>query len=87
MSLARHAYGDADAIGPADTEEAQKIWSRLSTGEKTLRELVDDYEPIAEGEEPRVFQIARLLSAKLDDETSFVVAALMLLCVCLALTR
>ena len=65
-----------DAIGPADTEEAQRIWSRLSKGEKTLRDLVDDHEPIIEGEEPRVLEIARLLSAKLDDETSFVVAAL-----------
>ncbi len=65
-----------DAIGPADTEEAQRIWSRLSTGGKTLRDLVDDYEPLIDGEEPRVLEIARLLSAKLDDETSFVVAAL-----------
>ena len=65
-----------DAIGPADTQEAQAIWSRLSGGVKTLRDLVDDYEPIVEGEEPRVLEIARLLSAKLDDETAFVVRAL-----------
>jgi len=65
-----------DAIGPADAEEAQRIWSRLSTAEKTLRDLVDDHEPIGDGEEPRVLEIARLLSAKLDDKTSFVVAAL-----------
>lgn len=65
-----------DAIGPADAVEAQRVWSRLSVGEQTLRDLVDGYEPAAEGEEPRVLEIARLLSAKLDDETSFVVAAL-----------
>ena len=65
-----------DAIGPADAEEAQRIWSRLSKVEKTMRDLVDDHEPIIEGEEPRVLEIARLLSAKLDDATSFVVAAL-----------
>jgi hypothetical protein len=65
-----------DAIGPADTDEAQRIWARLSNGDKTLRDLVDDYEPIVEGEEPRVLEIARLLSAKLDDATAFVVAAL-----------
>jgi PAS domain S-box-containing protein len=65
-----------DAIGPADAEEAQQIWSRLSGAAKTLRDLVDDYEPIVEGAEPRVLEIARLLSAKLDDESSFVVRAL-----------
>jgi PAS domain S-box-containing protein len=65
-----------DAIGPADSEEAQRIWSRLSAGPKTLRELVDDYDPVVEGDEPRVLEIARLLSARLDDETSFVVRAL-----------
>jgi PAS domain S-box-containing protein len=65
-----------DAIGPADSEEAQKIWLRLSGGGKTLRDLVDDYEPIVDGDEPRVLEIARLLSAKLDDETAFVVRAL-----------
>lgn len=65
-----------DAIGPADAEEARKIWSRLATGEKTLRDLVDDYDPIVEGEEPRVIEIARALSARLDDETAFVVQAL-----------
>jgi PAS domain S-box-containing protein len=65
-----------DAIGPADAEEAQAIWSRLSGSGKTLRDLVDDYEPQVEGEEPRVLEIARLLSAKLDDETAFVVRAL-----------
>lgn len=65
-----------DAIGPADAEEAQRIWSRLSTSATTLRDLVNDREPNADGEEPRVIEIARLLSAKLDDEKSFVVAAL-----------
>jgi len=65
-----------DAIGPADAVEAQAIWSRLSRGDKTLRDLVDDYEPAAEGEEPRVLEIARLLSAKLDDKDAFVVKAL-----------
>ena len=65
-----------DAIGPADADEAQKIWSRLSTGARTLRDLVDDYDPVVEGEEPRVLELARRLSAKLDDETSFVVRAL-----------
>ena len=65
-----------DAIGPADVEEAQRIWSRLSDGPKTMRELVDEYDPVLEREEPRVLEIARQLSAKLDDDTSFVVAAL-----------
>jgi PAS domain S-box-containing protein len=65
-----------DAIGPADAEEAQRIWSRLSAEYKTMRELVDDNEPVIEREEPRVLEIARQLSAKLDDASSFVVAAL-----------
>ena len=65
-----------DAIGPADAEEAQRIWSRLSTTATTLRDLVDDHGSVVDGEEPRVLEIARLLSAKLDDEHSFVVAAL-----------
>src|SRR5258706_10617592 len=65
-----------DATGPADADEAQRIWSRLSTGGRTLRDLVDDYDPVVEGEEPRVLALARGLSARLDDETSFVVRAL-----------
>jgi hypothetical protein len=65
-----------DAIGPADAEEAKRIWSRLSTGPRTLRELVDDYDPVVEAGEPRVLELARRLSAKLDDETAFVVRAL-----------
>ena len=64
-----------DAIGPADADEAQRIWGRLSTGERTLRDLVDDYEPQT-GEEPKVQAIARGLSARLDDEAHFVIAAL-----------
>jgi PAS domain S-box-containing protein len=65
-----------DAIGPADAEDAQRIWTRLSQGGRTLRELVDDYEPAATGEEPRVLEIARQLSTKLDDEPAFVIRAL-----------
>ena len=65
-----------DAIGPADAEEAQKIWTRLSTSPRTLRELVDDYDPVVEAGEPRVLELARRLSAKLDDDTAFVVRAL-----------
>jgi PAS domain S-box-containing protein len=65
-----------DAIGPADVDEAQRIWSRLSAGARTLRDLVDDYDPVVEAEEPRVLELARRLSAKLDDETAFVVRAL-----------
>jgi signal transduction histidine kinase len=64
------------AIGPADAEEARRIWSRLSLGERTLRDLVDDYEPDSAGVEPRVLDLARRLSARLDDRSSFVVAAL-----------
>ena len=40
-----------DAIGPADADEAQRIWSRLSATGKTLRDLVDGYDP--EGSEQR----------------------------------
>ena len=65
-----------DAIGPTGSEDAQRIWSRLSTGERSLRDLVDDYDPAAETEEPRVLDIARRLSAKLDDESAFVIRAL-----------
>jgi PAS domain S-box-containing protein len=73
----RHAMlRGRDAIGPTDADEAQRIWSRLSAGARTLRDLVDDYDPVVEGEEPRVLELARRLSAKLDDETAFVVRAL-----------
>jgi PAS domain S-box-containing protein len=66
-----------DAIGPADAGDAQRIWSRLAATGKTLRELVDDYEPVdEEGREPLVQAIARKLSVKLDDETAFAVRAL-----------
>ncbi len=65
-----------EAIGPADADEAQRIWSRLSVGDRTLRDLVDEYEPRDVGAEPRVLEIARRLSARLDDESGFVVNAL-----------
>jgi PAS domain S-box-containing protein len=62
-----------DAIGPADAEEAQSIWSRLATHQRTLRELVDQFEPLVDGAEPRVLAIARQISARLDDDHRFVV--------------
>jgi signal transduction histidine kinase len=65
-----------DAIGPADAQDALSTWARLSADPKTLRELVDDYEPDADGPAPKVLSIASSLSAKLDDETAFVVSAL-----------
>lgn len=65
-----------DAIGPADAAEALAIWSRLSAGARTLRDLVDEYEPVVDGEEPKVLEIARSLSARMDDASAFVVSAL-----------
>ncbi len=65
-----------EAIGPADADEAQRVWSRLAAAGRTLRDLVDDFDPIVEGTEPAVQEIARQLSAKLDDESAFVVSAL-----------
>jgi len=65
-----------DAIGPADAQEALTIWDRLASGGKTLRDLVDDYEPVADGGEPQVLEIARGLSVRLDDDASFLVRAL-----------
>jgi len=62
-----------DAIGPADAEEAQHIWSRLATHQRTLRELVDQFDPLVDGAEPRVLAIARRISARLDDDHRFVV--------------
>jgi PAS domain S-box-containing protein len=62
-----------DAIGPADADEAQHIWSRLATHPRTLREMVDQFEPLVEGAEPRVLAIARQISAKLEDDRRFVV--------------
>ncbi|HZN55227.1 MAG TPA: ATP-binding protein [Candidatus Polarisedimenticolaceae bacterium] len=64
-----------DAIGPADAEEARRIWDRLAAGKRTLRDLVDEYEPQTD-EEPKAQTIARQLSARLDDDTQFVIAAL-----------
>jgi PAS domain S-box-containing protein len=64
-----------DGIGPADVADAEAIWTRLARGERTLRDLVND-EPPVEGHEPRVLEIARRLSAKLDDAEAFVVRAL-----------
>lgn len=65
-----------DAIGPADADDAQRIWSRLSAAGRTLHDLVEDYEPSPEGGVPRVQEIARELSARLDDESAFVIQAL-----------
>jgi len=65
-----------DAIGPANAEAAQRIWSRLSQHDRTLRGLVDEYDPIAEEGSSEVLDSARRLSAKLDDGTRFVVQAL-----------
>jgi len=65
-----------DAIGPSDASDAQRIWSRLAQHDRTLRALVDEYQPSAEGGEPKVLEAARLLSARLDDGTKFVVQAL-----------
>jgi signal transduction histidine kinase len=63
-----------DAIGPSDEEDAQRIWSRLAQHDRTLRALVDEYDPIGVG--AKVLESARNLSARLDDGTKFVVQAL-----------
>jgi PAS domain S-box-containing protein len=65
-----------DVIGPKDADEAQRIWSRLAKHDRTLRELVDEYEPVGEGGDSGVRHVVERLSAPLGDEESFVVAAL-----------
>jgi len=72
----RGTLSGRDAIGPSDAGDAQRIWSRLAQHDRTLRALVDEYLPSAEGGEPKVLEAARLLSARLDDGTKFVVQAL-----------
>jgi hypothetical protein len=65
-----------EAIGPADRDEAHRVWTRLAAAGRTLRDLVDDFDPIVEGTGPQLQEIARQLTAKLDDESAFVIRAL-----------
>jgi signal transduction histidine kinase len=65
-----------DAIGPGDAAEAQVIWSRLAAEPRTLREMVDEFEPADKGAEPRVLAIVKTLVARLDDTNRFVVRTL-----------
>jgi PAS domain S-box-containing protein len=64
-----------DAIGPVDAGEAEVIWSRLARHDRTLKDLMGEYEPLTEGSETGVQHIARALTAPLSDDASFLVRA------------
>ena len=65
-----------DVIGPADAGDAERIWSRLSKEPRTLRDLVDEYEPIGTGDDTGIRHVLRELSSPLSDGASFVVDAM-----------
>src|SRR5262245_11376396 len=65
-----------DAIRPTNVADAPRILSRLAQHDRTVRGLVDEYDPIAEGVSSQLLESAGKLSARLDDGTRFVVQAL-----------
>jgi signal transduction histidine kinase len=72
----RRTLEGRDGIGPVDADEAERIWSRLAQKDRTLRELMDEYEPIAEGALSAAQRTARRLTVSLDDTDRFLIWAL-----------
>jgi PAS domain S-box-containing protein len=64
------------AIGPADPDEAHRIWSDLSGRTASLRDLLREFEPFLDRTGERVTTIVRGLTARLADEESFLIRAL-----------
>jgi len=64
------------AIGPANAEEASRIWSILSRSERKLKDLLRSEEVPIERDDTRVNEIVRAIRVPLDDPNSFLVRAL-----------
>ena len=64
------------AIGPADPEEAHRIWSALARTNPSLKNLLHRYQPVVESDSARVNQIVLHLSAPLTDPDGFLVRCL-----------
>ena len=64
------------AIGPADPEEAHRIWSALARTNPSLKNLLHRYQPVVEADSARVNQIVLNLSAPLTDPDGFLLRCL-----------
>jgi signal transduction histidine kinase len=64
------------AIGPANAEEASRIWSALARSETKLKELLRNEAAQIERDDTRVNEIVRAIRVPLDDPGSFLVRAL-----------
>lgn len=63
------------AIGPANAEEAQRIWGEILGKNLTLRETLQSYTDINEKTDSHVNNIARTLRFPLSDENNILVKA------------
>ena len=61
------------AIGPADPEEANRIWSALARTNPSLKNLLHRYQPVVEADSARVNEIVHRLAAPLTDPDGFLV--------------
>lgn len=74
---AQHALVGQQAIGPADREEAQRIWHELAQGALTLHNLVDQYDHRSESEDMFLSELARHMVFPLEDQTQLPVHSLL----------
>lgn len=65
-----------DAIGPADADEAHRIWNELDARDGNLRQLLRSYEPIVGAAGGRVHAIVESLTTPLDDDEAFLIRAM-----------
>ncbi|MFQ6102907.1 MAG: ATP-binding protein [Candidatus Glassbacteria bacterium] len=64
------------AIGPADEEEAHRIWSELSTRQSTIKEIIETKKKIADGVDRYVNQLVRSITIPLDSEDNILIKAM-----------
>ncbi|HEX6850594.1 MAG TPA: ATP-binding protein [Candidatus Polarisedimenticolaceae bacterium] len=77
VDAARGELRGADGIGPADHEEATRVWGELDARPRSLRELLTDYGPLLEGSSGGAVRgIVDRLRVPLADGDAFLVRAL-----------
>jgi PAS domain S-box-containing protein len=72
----RGALRGREGVGPADPEEAHRIWTELAGRTGGLGELLREIEPILYRQNSGVSRLARSISVRLDDPDRFLVRVL-----------
>jgi signal transduction histidine kinase len=76
VDLKRGRLTGRDAIGPADAEEARRIWEELDARDGSLKQLLKSYEPLVGASGGRVHATVESLTTPLSDDDAFLIRAM-----------